>query len=77
MTTRPSGQWITYERAASILGCHISNVPKLIRKGELTSSRRSSRRNLLSLDQAEVEALAERRRLAREALAARPRRRYG
>ena len=26
-------EWITHEQAASILGCHVSNVPKLIRKG--------------------------------------------
>jgi hypothetical protein len=25
--------WVTYEQAASILGCHVSNAPKLMRKG--------------------------------------------
>ena len=33
MTTQPSGQWITHEQAASILGCHVSNVPKLSQGG--------------------------------------------
>ena len=28
---------VTYEQAAAILGCHFSNVAKLIRKGELAS----------------------------------------
>jgi hypothetical protein len=26
-------EWITHEQAAWILGCHVSNVPRLIRKG--------------------------------------------
>ena len=34
-------KWVTYAEAAAILGCHVSNVPKLIRKGELTKARRS------------------------------------
>ena len=29
---------LTYEQAAAILGCHFSNVAKLIRKGDLTST---------------------------------------
>jgi hypothetical protein len=29
---------LTYEQAAAILGCHFSNVAKLVRKGDLTSS---------------------------------------
>jgi len=29
---------LTYEQAAAILGCHFSNVAKLVRKGELTST---------------------------------------
>ena len=29
---------ISYEQAAAILGCHVSNVAKLVTKGELTSS---------------------------------------
>ena len=32
-------RWITYTQAASILDCHFSNVAKLIRTGDLTSSR--------------------------------------
>ena len=30
-------QGLTYEQAAAILGCHFSNMAKLIRKGDLTS----------------------------------------
>lgn len=56
---------------ASILGCDVSNVPKLIRKGELTRARRPSRRSLPSLDLGEVEALAEHRAAEREARQAR------
>jgi hypothetical protein len=33
----PAGKHLAYEQAAAILGCHFSNVAKLIRKGELTS----------------------------------------
>ena len=29
---------VTYEQAAAILGCHFSNVAKLIHKGDLTST---------------------------------------
>jgi hypothetical protein len=31
-------RWITYTQAASILDCHFSNVAKLIRTGDLTST---------------------------------------
>ena len=48
---------VTYEEAAKILDCHISNVPKLVRRGELTSS--GTRRGALS--RVEVDALAHRR----------------
>ena len=56
--------WVTYEQAAVILGCHVSNVPKLIGKGQLTS-RGVSDRKLPSLSRAQVEALTERRAQAR------------
>jgi hypothetical protein len=29
--------WLTYRQVADLLGCHVSNVAKLVRKGELTS----------------------------------------
>ena len=29
---------LTYEQAATVLGCHFSNVAKLIRKGDLIST---------------------------------------
>jgi len=61
--------WITYAEAAEILGCHYSNVPKLIRKGHLTSRGRVGDG---ALDRSEVEALAERRRLASENFAPKP-----
>jgi len=31
---------VTYEQAAAILGCHVSNVPKLNRKGQLVRPHR-------------------------------------
>lgn len=62
-------QQVTYVEAAEILGCHLSNIAKLIRKGELTSTRRRKG----ALLRAEVETLAERRRMAREQLVPRPR----
>jgi excisionase family DNA binding protein len=63
---------VTYAQAAEMLACHVSNVPKLVRRGLLTSVRRREG----ALDRAEVEALAERRATEREARAARPPRRY-
>ena len=48
---------LTYEQAAAILGCHFSNVAKLIRKGDLTSTGKRG----ASLSREQVEALAERR----------------
>jgi len=62
---------VTYEQAAAILGCHISDVAKLIAKGQLTS-RGNVRDGSLSREQ--VETLAKRRAQEREARAARPRR---
>lgn len=61
--------WVTYAKAAEILGCHISNVSKLIDKGQLIST--GQRR--ASLDRESVEQLARRRDLKRQALARRPR----
>ena len=63
---------LTYEQAAAILGCHFSNVAKLIRKGDLTSTGQRG----ASLSREQVEALAERRAAEREAMAARSPRRY-
>ena len=64
---------LTYEQAAAILGCHVSNVAKLIRKGDLTSTGKRG----ASLNREQVEALAERRAAEREARAARPAGKYG
>jgi excisionase family DNA binding protein len=49
---------VSYEEAARILECHVSNVAKLVAKGQLTSTGRRG----ASFDRAQVEALAERRR---------------
>lgn len=63
---------VTYAEAAKILGCHVSNIPKLNRKGLLHSERRREG----SLNRAEVEALAERRASEKAALVTREPRRY-
>jgi hypothetical protein len=63
---------ISYEQAAVILGCHCSNVAKLIRKGELTSTGKRG----ASLSREQVEALAERRTAELAARAARSPRKY-
>ena len=63
---------ITYEQAADILGCHVSNVPKLVAKGLLTSSGQRGG----SLDRLEVEVLASRRDAERDAREKRPPRQY-
>ena len=65
-------QGITYAEAAATLGCHVSNVAKLIRKGDLTSTGKRG----ASLSREQVEALAERRAAERAARAARPPRKY-
>jgi hypothetical protein len=63
---------LTYDQAAAILGCHFSNVAKLIRKGDLTSTGKRG----ASLSREQVEALAERRAVDRAAKAVRsPRKR--
>lgn len=51
---------VTYAEAADLLGCHISNVPKLIRRGHLHSERRRDG----ALVREDVEALAQQRRQA-------------
>jgi excisionase family DNA binding protein len=63
---------VTYQDAANILGCHVSNVPKLIRKGELTST--GKRGGSFNRDQ--VEALAARREAEGQERAKRPARKY-
>ena len=63
---------ISYQQAAAILGCHVSNVAKLAAKGELTSSGQRGG----SLDREKVEALGLRRAEERAARAARPPRDY-
>jgi excisionase family DNA binding protein len=66
-------QGLTYEQAAAILGCHVSNVAKLVTKGQLKSRGRVRDG---ALERAEVEALAKRRAAEHEARASRPPRRY-
>jgi excisionase family DNA binding protein len=61
--------WITYAEAADVLGCHVSNVPKLIHKGHLKSQ---GRVRSGSLHLHEVEALAEERRRTRESYVRKP-----
>lgn len=65
-------EWVTYQQAALILGCHVSNVPKLVARGELISTGRRGR----SFSRAQVEDLARRRAAENEARTARPPRRY-
>jgi len=55
-----------------MLGCHISNVPKLVARGKLTSTGKRGR----SFSRDQVEDLARRRAAEREARKARPPRRY-
>ena len=59
---------LTYEQAAKILGCHVSNVAKLVATGDLTSTGKRG----ASLNREQVEALAERRAAERAAKANRP-----
>ena len=64
---------LTYAQAAAILECHLSNVAKLVAKGQLTS--RGQVRDG-ALDRPEVEALAERRAAKRAAKTTRSPRKY-
>jgi hypothetical protein len=65
-------QGLTYEQAAAILGCYFSNVAKLIRKGDLTSTGKRG----ASLNRELLEALAERQAAKRAATATRSPHRY-
>jgi hypothetical protein len=58
-------EWITAREAAEILGVHMSNIPKLARRGELT--RRATRPVILRAD---VEALRDRRAEAKSGVGA-------
>ncbi|SDS20770.1 DNA binding domain-containing protein, excisionase family [Nocardioides scoriae] len=58
---------MTYAQAAAILGVHVSNVPKLVTRGEIRS--RGTRGPHASLLRADVEAVLERRRERRRAKA--------
>jgi hypothetical protein len=49
-------EWVTHREAAEILGVHVSLIPKMLHRGDLTS-----RRERPSLRRADVEALRERR----------------
>lgn len=48
---------LTYAQAADLLDCHVSNIPKYIRRGLLTSHGGRGTKGG-SLDRREVEALA-------------------
>jgi hypothetical protein len=61
--------WVTYAEAAEILSCHISNVAKLVEKGQLNSTGQRG----ASFDREQVEQLALRREAKRQARAQRPR----
>jgi excisionase family DNA binding protein len=63
---------LTFEQAAAILGCHFSNVAKLIRRGHLTSTGKRG----ASLNREQVEAQAKRRAAERAARAARSPRKF-
>jgi excisionase family DNA binding protein len=63
---------LSYSDAAAFLGCHVSNVAKLVAKGELTSTGKRG----ASLDRPQVEDLAQRRAAERQARATRPARKY-
>jgi hypothetical protein len=67
---RRMSERVTYEQAAGILGTHVSNIPKLIGKGQLTSTGERG----ASLDRDQVEALRDRRDAERAAQTQRPRR---
>ena len=64
--------WVSYQQAAHILGCHVSNVPKLVARGELTSTGKRGR----SFARDQVEDLARRRAEEREARTSLPPRKY-
>ncbi len=57
---RDHGDLVTYAQAADILGVHVSNVPKLVTRGEIRS--RGTRGPHASLVRADVEAVLEHRR---------------
>lgn len=61
--------WVTYAEAAEILGCHVSNVSKLVDKGQLSSTGQRG----ASFDRDGVEELARRRQARREMLEQRTR----
>lgn len=57
-----ANQWVTHREAAVLLGVHVSLIPKMLRRGDLTSRRK---RPSLSRDQV-VELAAARRTAAAE-----------
>lgn len=61
--------WVTYAEAAEILGCHVSNVAKLVEKGQLNSSGQRG----ASFDRNQVEQFALRREAKRQVRAQRSR----
>lgn len=61
-------EWVTGREAAQILGVHVSAVPKMVRRGDLTP--RNGRRPFLR--RADVEALRDRRAVPKPVKAPRP-----
>ena len=58
-------QWVTHREAALLLGVHVSLIPKMLRRGDLTSRRKRpslSRDEVLELATARKERAAERER---------------
>ena len=70
----PVDERLTYDQAAAMLECHVSNIPKLIRKGHLPRHRDPGRRRGYLL-RADVEALIEARVQVEHAASPRIRRR--
>jgi hypothetical protein len=56
-------EWVTYREAAELLGVHVSLIPKMLRRGDLTSRRQRpalSRAQVLDLAAARQRMTAER-----------------
>lgn len=73
MPDRP--EWVTHREAADLLGVHVSLIPKMLRRGDLTSRRKRpalSRAQVLELAAARKRAAAERERRRSEPIGLRP-----
>ena len=59
-------EWVTHREAAQLLGVHVSLIPKMLRRGDLTSRGESpalSRRQVVDLAAARAAEADERKRL--------------